>query len=46
MKAIVYDGIQNINVKKVANPKIEVTADIIVKITSIAIYGSDLHLIT
>lgn len=46
MKAIVYDGIQNINVKNVADPKIEVNDDIIVKVTSIAIYRSDLHLDT
>lgn len=44
MKAIVYYGIQNINVKNVADPKIEVNDDIIVKVTSIAIYRSDLHL--
>lgn len=46
MKAIVYDGIQNINVKNVADPKIELNDDIIVKVTSIAIYRSDLHLAT
>lgn len=45
MKAIVYDGIQNINVKNVADPKIELNDDIIIKVTSTAICGSDLHLV-
>ncbi|WP_455540120.1 zinc-dependent alcohol dehydrogenase [Terrisporobacter sp.] len=45
MKAIVYDGIKNVNVKDVADPKIEKNDDIIIKVTSTAICGSDLHLI-
>lgn len=45
MKAIVYEGIKNVNVRDVEDPKIEKNDDIIVKVTSTAICGSDLHLI-
>lgn len=45
MKAIVYEGIRNVKVKNVEDPKIERADDIIVKVTSTAICGSDLHLI-
>ncbi len=45
MKAIVYEGMKNVNVKNVADPKIQLDDDIIVKVTSTAICGSDLHLI-
>lgn len=45
MKAIVYEGIKNVKVKDVEDPKIEETDDIVVKVTSTAICGSDLHLI-
>ncbi|WP_270646857.1 zinc-dependent alcohol dehydrogenase [Paeniclostridium hominis] len=45
MKAIVYEGIKNVNVRDVADPKIEKSDDIIIKVTSTAICGSDLHLI-
>ncbi len=45
MKAIVYDGIQNVNVKDVKEPGIENTDDIILRVTSTAICGSDLHLV-
>lgn len=45
MKALVYDGIQEVNVKSVDDPKIEKQDDIIVKVTSTAICGSDLHLV-
>jgi S-(hydroxymethyl)glutathione dehydrogenase/alcohol dehydrogenase len=45
MKAIVYEGIKNVKVKDVQSPKIEKNDDIIVKVTSTAICGSDLHLI-
>jgi len=44
MKAIVYDGIQNVNVKEVKEPSIENNDDIILRVTSTAICGSDLHL--
>lgn len=45
MKAIVYEGIKDVKVKNVGDPKIEKDDDIIVKVTSTAICGSDLHLI-
>ena len=44
MKAVTYQGKQSIVVKKVEAPKIVESEDIIVKITSTAICGSDLHL--
>lgn len=45
MKAIVYNGVKNVDVENVEDPKIEKSDDIIVKVTSTAICGSDLHLI-
>ena len=45
MKAIVYKGIKDVKVKNVGDPIIENSDDIIVKVTSTAICGSDLHLI-
>lgn len=45
MKAVTYQGIKNIQVKEVQDPKIEKPDDIIVRLTSTAICGSDLHLI-
>lgn len=45
MKAIVYDGLQKVDYREVADPKIEKPDDMIVKVTSTAICGSDLHLI-
>lgn len=45
MKAVTYQGIKNIEVKEVKDPEIKNTDDIIVKITTSAICGSDLHLI-
>ena len=45
MKAIVYDSIQKVQCRKVPDPKIEKDDDIIVKVTSTAICGSDLHLV-
>ncbi len=45
MKALVYEGIKNVNVTQVADPRIEKPDDIIIKVTSTAICGSDLHLI-
>lgn len=44
MKAIVYDGIKDVKVKTVDDPAIMLEDDIIVKVTSTAICGSDLHL--
>ena len=45
MKALVYDGIQKVQCREVPYPKIEKDDDIIVKVTSTAICGSDLHLV-
>lgn len=45
MKAIVYNGVKNVDVENVEDPKIEKDDDIVVRVTSTAICGSDLHLI-
>ena len=45
MKAIVFDGLQKVECRKVEDPRIEKEDDIIVKVTSTAICGSDLHLV-
>lgn len=45
MKAVTFQGIKNVKVKEVPAPKIQKADDIIVKLTSTAICGSDLHLI-
>ncbi|WP_025727808.1 zinc-dependent alcohol dehydrogenase [Heyndrickxia ginsengihumi] len=45
MKAVTFQGIKDVKVKDVPSPKIEKKDDIIVKITTSAICGSDLHLI-
>lgn len=45
MKAVTYQGIKNIVVKDVPDPKIMKPDDMIVKLTRTAICGSDLHLI-
>ncbi|AFM01849.1 theronine dehydrogenase-like Zn-dependent dehydrogenase [Desulfitobacterium dehalogenans ATCC 51507] len=45
MKAIVYEGVRDVKVKNVGDPEIQKPDDIIVKVTSTAICGSDLHLI-
>lgn len=45
MKAVTYQGLKNVTVKEVPDPKIEKPDDMIIKITSTAICGSDLHLI-
>ncbi|WP_409304931.1 zinc-dependent alcohol dehydrogenase [Peribacillus sp. SCS-155] len=45
MKAVTFQGIKDVRVKEVPDPKIEKKDDIIVKITTSAICGSDLHLI-
>lgn len=45
MKAVTFQGIKEVAVKEVAAPKIEKPDDIVVRITSSAICGSDLHLI-
>jgi S-(hydroxymethyl)glutathione dehydrogenase / alcohol dehydrogenase len=44
LKAVTYQGSKDVQVKNVEAPKIEHEQDMIVKITSTAICGSDLHL--
>ncbi len=44
MKAVVYKDPYKISVEEVPNPKIEHPNDVIVRITSTAICGSDLHM--
>lgn len=45
IKGIVYEGIKDVRVEKVEAPKIQHSEDIIIKLTSTAICGSDIHLI-
>lgn len=45
MKAVTYQGIKNVEVREVKDPSIKNSDDIIIKVTSSAICGSDLHLI-
>jgi glutathione-independent formaldehyde dehydrogenase len=44
MKAVVYRGARNMRVEEVRNPKIQEPRDAIIKVTSAAICGSDLHM--
>lgn len=44
MKAVTYQGLKNMQVKNVADPVLINKDDIIVRITSSAICGSDLHI--
>ena len=44
MKALVWHGTKDVRVEEVPDPKIEQPTDAIVRITSTAICGSDLHL--
>ncbi|HBV98699.1 MAG: dehydrogenase [Peptococcaceae bacterium BICA1-7] len=45
MRAITYQGVKDVKVNEVHDPKIEKPDDAIIKVTSTAICGSDLHLI-
>jgi S-(hydroxymethyl)glutathione dehydrogenase / alcohol dehydrogenase len=45
MKAVTYQGLKNVVVKEMPDPKIEKPDDMIVRMTSTAICGSDLHLL-
>ena len=45
MKAVTYQGIKNVVVKDVPDPKIEKRDDAIIRLTTTAICGSDLHLL-
>jgi len=44
MKALVYNGPRDVQVREVPEPKIEKPSDVLVKITSTNICGSDLHM--
>ncbi len=44
MKALVYDGPRKVSVKDVPDPRIEAPTDVLVRITSANICGSDLHM--
>jgi len=44
MKAVTWQGKRNVTVEQVADPRIEQPGDVIVRVTSTAICGSDLHL--
>jgi glutathione-independent formaldehyde dehydrogenase len=44
MKAVVYKGKNNVAVEEVSDPRIEAPTDAIVRITTAAICGSDLHM--
>ncbi|MGZ3581463.1 MAG: alcohol dehydrogenase, partial [Ktedonobacterales bacterium] len=43
MKAVVYKGPFKVAVEDVPDPKIQAPTDVLVRITSSAICGSDLH---
>ncbi|HET7360559.1 MAG TPA: zinc-dependent alcohol dehydrogenase [Salinimicrobium sp.] len=45
MKALVYHGRNDVKIDTVPDPKIEEPGDVILKVTSTAICGSDLHLV-
>lgn len=44
MKAVTWQGMRNVSVEEVPDPVIQEPTDAIIKITSTAICGSDLHL--
>jgi threonine dehydrogenase-like Zn-dependent dehydrogenase len=44
MKALVYKGTRDVRVEEVPDPKLEQPTDVLVKITSTNICGSDLHM--
>lgn len=44
MQAVVYKGKNNVSVEEVPDPKIEAPGDAIIRITTTAICGSDLHM--
>lgn len=45
MKAVTYQGIKDVKVKEVEDAKLEKKDDILIRVTSTAICGSDLHLV-
>ncbi len=44
MKAVTWQGKRDLKVKEVPDPKIEEPTDVVIRVTSTAICGSDLHL--
>jgi glutathione-independent formaldehyde dehydrogenase len=44
MKALVYNGARDVSISEVEDPKIELPGDVIVKLTTTNICGSDLHM--
>jgi glutathione-independent formaldehyde dehydrogenase len=44
MKAVVYKEPKKVEIEDVENPKIERPTDVVVKVTTSAICGSDLHM--
>jgi threonine dehydrogenase-like Zn-dependent dehydrogenase len=44
MKAVVYEGPRQLRVEDVADPRIERPTDVLVRITTTNICGSDLHM--
>jgi threonine dehydrogenase-like Zn-dependent dehydrogenase len=44
MRALTWQGIENVQVQEVPDPRIEQPTDAVVRVTSTAICGSDLHL--
>jgi len=44
MKAVVYDGVRSVSVREVEDPVLEEPTDALVRITSSAICGTDLHM--
>lgn len=44
MRAVVYRGAKDVRIEEVENPRLESPTDVIVKVSSAAICGSDLHM--
>ncbi len=44
MKALTWQGKRKVEVSEVPDPRIQEPTDIVIKVTSTAICGSDLHL--
>jgi glutathione-independent formaldehyde dehydrogenase len=44
MKAVVYHGPRDVRVERVPDPMIEAPTDVLIKITTTSICGSDLHM--
>src|SRR3954466_15779527 len=44
MKALIYNGPRDVQIQEVPDPEIEQPTDVLVKITSTNICGSDLHM--